>query len=117
MEWGQHAERLEKERAAGRDTPLIREVLDDRPRVYSDLTSIWSAFLVLSESRPYISTGFGATPGPIPYEALDRYAQRHGPHTPDEFDRFQQLIRALDKYYTDTSAKKANARSNSSSKG
>ena len=116
MEWGQHVERLEKERAAGRDTALIREVLDDCPRVYNDLASIWTAFSVLSECRSYVSTGFGATPGPIPYEALDRYAERHGPHSYDEFLRFQQLIRAMDKYYTDTSAKKANARSNDSSK-
>jgi|TARA_R110000824_G_scaffold92118_1_gene223706 hypothetical protein len=117
MEWGQHFERLEKERAAGRDTPLIREVLDDRPRVYSDLTSIWTAFNILSECRPYISTGFGASPGPIPYEALDRYAQRHGPHAQDEFERFHQLIRGMDRHYTEASAKKANARSKDSSKG
>ena len=117
MAGGQHFERVEKDRAGGRDTPRIREVLDDRPRIYRDLESVWAAFMVLSDCRPYISTGFGATPGPIPYEALDRYAQRHGPHSHDELLRFQQLIRALDKYYTDTSAKKANARTNSSGKG
>lgn len=46
--------------------------------------------------------------GFIPFEAVDRYAERHGIDDPDEFDEFTRLIRALDEaYVAETSKRKS----------
>lgn len=34
--------------------------------------------------------------GPVPWSAIDRYAERHGIDDPDEYERFVRLIRTLD---------------------
>lgn len=50
----------------------------------------WTAFWALSTDRPV-----GMAQGAIPWTSIDRYAARYGISN-DEFDRFHDLIRALD---------------------
>jgi hypothetical protein len=71
----------------------------DRPTVYPDLLNVWTAWHRLSIGRSYISTGFGASPGPVSYEAIDAYARRFGPHGLREFEEFLTLVLALDGAY------------------
>jgi hypothetical protein len=54
----------------------------------------WAAFAALSTDR---QVGMGI--GPIPWTALDRYAERHGINDPDERERFERLIRAMDREF------------------
>lgn len=44
--------------------------------------------------------------GPIPFGAIDRYADRYGIEGVDEFDAFRELIRAMDDAYLSWSAKR-----------
>jgi len=39
--------------------------------------------------------------GPIPWVAIDQWANRHGPSDPDDYDDFLTLIRAMDDVYLD----------------
>lgn len=55
----------------------------------------WNAFWDLGKDRAF---GFGV--GPIPWSAIDRYAQRHQIDDPDEFDRFNLLVSAMDREFT-----------------
>ncbi len=66
------------------------------------------AFNDLSSDRPLGAMG-GA--GPIPWTAIDRYADRHGLDDPDVFDEFRRLIRAQDRVYLDDVAEKMKAAS------
>lgn len=50
----------------------------------------------------------GLVPQPITYEAIDRYAQRFGPHDADDFDRLLTLIMAMDAEYMDAAIKRLN---------
>lgn len=61
----------------------------------------WSAFWDLNTDRP---VGMGV--GPIPFGAIDRYADRYGIADIDEFDAFRELIRAMDDAYLSWSAKR-----------
>lgn len=61
------------------------------PTLPPRLERIHEAFWRLSPSR---SQGWGA--GPIPFDAIDRYAARYGFQ---EFEEFDQLIRAMDAVY------------------
>ena len=54
------------------------------------------AFEDLSPSRP--SGGLGGF-GPIPFEAIDRYARRFGIDDADDFDDLLRFVRALDESY------------------
>jgi hypothetical protein len=45
--------------------------------------------------------------GPIPFSAIDRYAQRYGITDLDRFDRFLLIIKALDSEYLRISAPKS----------
>lgn len=56
----------------------------------------WSAFSDLSSDR---QVGFGI--GPIPWTAIDRYAERRQIDDTDEYDRFLRLIRAMDRAFLD----------------
>ncbi len=53
---------------------------------------MWEAWWTLSADRPI---GFGGA-GPIPFQAIDRYADRFGISDPDEFNSFVALIAAMD---------------------
>lgn len=64
----------------------------DWPEVREDLVPYWEAWHHLAGDR---STGFG--PGPTPFMALDRYAERFG--LDDEFETFQRLMGAMDRTY------------------
>lgn len=58
------------------------------------LRFVWDAFWHLSADRP---VGFAT--GPIPWTAIDRYASRHRLDGADDFQRFADLIRAMDGTY------------------
>lgn len=42
----------------------------------------------------------------LPFEAIDRYAQRFGPHKADDFAEFLELIGALDSEYLKIAAER-----------
>jgi len=65
-----------------------------RPKIEFGLQFYWDAFWTLHGDR---QSGFGL--GPIPFSAMDRFAARYGISDTDEFDRFQELIRAMDTAY------------------
>lgn len=48
--------------------------------------------------------------GPIPWTAIDRYAERHGVTDPDDYDEFVELISAMDSAYLEHAQKEAEAR-------
>lgn len=75
----------------GRDLPAgyLR-----RPEVEPEGIPYWDAFWELSTDR---QVGMGT--GPIPFSALDRYADRFGLSAPDDFDRFRAIVRAMDDAY------------------
>lgn len=47
-----------------------------------------------------------AIANPIPFEAIDRWAARFGPHEEEEFEEFLSMIRALDAIYLEHSMPK-----------
>jgi hypothetical protein len=61
-----------------------------RVDLFEYLRPEWDAFWSLSTDRPV-----GMSQGPIPWSSIDRYAMRYAIEG-DEFDRFHDLIRALD---------------------
>lgn len=73
--------------------------LDTRVIPEAHLHFHWRAFNRLSTDRP---VAFGA--GPIPWTAIDRYAERHHLADPDEYERFETLIRAMDRAFLDWNA-------------
>lgn len=66
----------------------------DRPEVQPESAFVWDAFWSLSSDRPT-----GMSTGPIPFSAVDRFAQRYGIDDLDEFDGFRSIIRAIDAEY------------------
>lgn len=79
----------------------------ERPELWPHLVFHSEAFAALSTDRPLGALG-GV--GAIPWTALDRYAARHGIDDPDEFERFQRLIRAQDRAYLGHMAETAKAK-------
>lgn len=68
------------------------EPVPPKPAVPGHLVFYWDAFWELSADRPLGFSGVGR----IPFTALDAYATRYGLTGPDAFDRFRQIIRAMD---------------------
>lgn len=68
-----------------------RGPLSNEPDLPIDGEEVWEAFWVLTSSR---STGFGR--GPIPFLAIDRYAERFDI---DDFQTFHHLLTAMDGAY------------------
>jgi len=73
-----------------------------RPDLDPALEFVWDAFWILSSDR-----SFGMGEGPIPFAAIDRYAQRYGLDDLAFFDEFRTLIGALDHEYLKIRADKA----------
>lgn len=71
----------------------VPDSIQNAPVLLPGLEFYYAAFLDLSTCR---AVGMGE--GPIPWDAIDRYAQRHGLDD-DEYDAFFGLIRALDARY------------------
>jgi hypothetical protein len=89
-----------RKRERGKESAATKQALDNRPTVYPDNRWIHEAFNLLNNSRPFIPAGMGgAAPAPIPFEALDRFAARFGPHSVDDFERFVNLVTAMDNVY------------------
>ena len=66
--------------------------LENEPELYPHLYDVWEAFHRLSSSRQVSMGGAGA----IPFEVIDRYAERFGV---EDFETFYHLIAALDGAY------------------
>lgn len=64
--------------------------LQTKVDLFDHLRPEWDAFWALSTDRP-----IGMSTGAIPWTSIDRYAARYHIEG-DEFDRFHDLIRALD---------------------
>lgn len=64
------------------------------PELLIGAASIWEAFWRLTTTR---QSGMGV--GPIPWTAIDRYAQRHAIDDPDDFDELTELIMTMDQTY------------------
>lgn len=86
--WGKHEATLRRHQAKGRPVPA----LDKKPVLEPHLVHVWHDFWFLDRSRPL---GFGGV-GPIPFEAMDRYAARFGPHCPLRFRQWCDLLVAVD---------------------
>lgn len=69
----------------------MAECLKSRPAVPHHLLFIWSAYAALRTDRQ-----IGIEHGPIMFSSIDRYADRYGIASVDDFDRFLKLIRAMD---------------------
>jgi len=70
--------------------------------IEDELYPAWIAYQELDTCRPYI--GFG-TPGPIPWDKIDLYAQRHC-SSEEEYDYLLTVIRAMDETYLAHARKK-----------
>ena len=93
MVWGRRAKYFELLLANKPDRELPQAFLNPiRPAPH--LAFIWSAFWDLSTDR---SSGMGV--GPIPFSAIDRFAERYGIHDLDDFDTFKALIHEMDGVY------------------
>ncbi len=63
------------------------------PHLPEYLQPYWEAFEELSTCRSYI--GMTGSPGPIPWTAICRYADKHG-FAGDSFDDLVAIVRATD---------------------
>lgn len=79
--------------SVGRRLP-VPDRIANAPTLWPGLDLYMDAFVELSTCRSYI--GMNGTAGPIPYLAIDRYAERIGLDDPDEFEYFLGLVRRLD---------------------
>lgn len=66
-----------------------------RVDVFPHLSFEWEAFQALATDRQ-----IGMALGPVPWSSIDRYANRYG-IAGDAFDRFCDLIRAMDLAFLD----------------
>lgn len=81
------------------DPPALRT----RPDLWLHLHFFGNAFRELSSDRPLGALG-GC--GPIPWTAIERYADRYGIDDLDAFERFGRMIRAQDRVYLTDVAEK-----------
>jgi len=54
--------------------------------------ALWHEYARLARSRRYEQ----GKPLPVPFDTVDRYCARFGPHSVDEFERFLVLIEVMD---------------------
>ena len=90
MRWGKDAQSLEAMAAAGHSVPA----LDARPSL-TGYEWLYEAFVMLTTCR---SMGMGA--GPIPWTAIDRYADAEGLGEDDRY-LLTAVILHMDKVYLD----------------
>lgn len=91
MEHGEH-EKTIVEQCRINKMPLP-DFLKDKPEIKFGLEFYWKAFWELSTCR-----AIGMGEGPIPWGAMNDYAERHGIYG-DEFDRFVLIIKGMDAAY------------------
>lgn len=66
--------------------------MQEKPELTEEQQGLLEQYFRLARSRPYEQ----GQPLPIPFEVVDRYCQRFGPHGTDEFDRFLTLVEVMD---------------------
>lgn len=76
--------------AAIRRRQPLPDAIADAPELYAGLEVYYEAFIELSTCRDH---GMGI--GPIPWTAVDRYAERHG-FRGDGFSYLLKMVRAMD---------------------
>lgn len=72
----------------------LPDAIANAPELFSGLEVYYEAFLELTTCR---QVGFGE--GPIPWDAIDRYAERHGIADEEDYEDFVDMVRALDDAY------------------
>ncbi len=82
----------------------IPDKIRNAPFLLPGLHFYYQAFLDLSTCRP-----LGMSEGPIPWSAINTYAERHE-LTDDDYDRFFILIRVMDVAYLEHRDKKRAAK-------
>jgi hypothetical protein len=97
MAYGEQEAWLAEEAAAGNRVAL--KAFEMRPGIGPHLQFVWNAFWELSSGRPSDVIGERLWLKPIPFSAVDDYAQRFGPEGVEHFARFLKLIRRLDGVY------------------
>ncbi len=85
--------------AAVRRRQPLPDVIANAPELLLGLDSYFEAFVELSTCR-----GLGMASGPIPWTAVDRYAERHG-YSGEGFEYLLQMIRAMDEAFLEHSRK------------
>lgn len=100
MEWGEQESWLREIAEAG----TIPKALLLKPDLPEHLDDVWHAFWALSGDRSY--GGLGGV-GPIPFVAIDRYAERFGVAPGDDFVRFHALLKRMDATFLEHMAEKA----------
>lgn len=76
------------------------KALENKPQLHDYLIWVWNAFHQLSSTR-----NVGMAVGPIPWDSLDQFAQRHGIEDEDQFENFRHLITVMDSAYLEHIAK------------
>lgn len=86
--------------AAVRRRQPLPDVIANAPELLLGLDAYFEAFVELSTCR-----GLGMSAGPIPWTAIDRYAQRHG-YSDEGFDYLVRMVRAMDEVFLAHSRRK-----------
>lgn len=71
------------------------KALQERPELAAELLFLWEAWWLLTTDRPIGMSGVG----PIPFSAIDRYAQRYRIDDVDAFEAFAGVISQMDDVY------------------
>jgi len=79
------------------------KALDEKPKLYEDLESVFEAFKILSSTRPV-----GMSIGAIPLTEISAYMKMFGIDGYQEKKRFLKQIQILDAVYLKHSAKQSN---------
>ena len=87
--------------AAVRRRQPLPDVIANAPELLLGLDSYFEAFVELSTCRE-----LGMSSGPIPWTAVDRYAERHG-YRGEGFVYLLQMIRAMDAAFLEHGRKNA----------
>ncbi|WP_443136604.1 phage tail assembly chaperone [Methylobacterium sp. Leaf399] len=84
---------------------------DFQPRALLEQPDLWPHLQFASDAFSDLSSDrlIGAIGGcgPIPWSAIDRYAERYGIDNLDEFERFRRFIRGQDRVYLERAAEEA----------
>lgn len=82
------------------ETGEVPKALAERPAVHPHLEFEWRAFWALLSDRP------SGPHSAVPFSSIDRYAARYGIDGADDFDRFRDLLAAMNAALNDVLAER-----------